>query len=106
MLGDWGLDVTKFMTHLMIWIGVLWIIFSNKKNGREVRDKYNLNVDNPKWNQKTLGYKSLKALGPKILNNLPYHVKSSKNLDNFKNLLKNSDGNSCKYNLCKKNDIY
>ena len=45
-----------------------------------------------------------KVLGSKIWNNLPYHVKSSDNLDTFKNLLKNWDGNLCKCNLCK-NDI-
>ena len=55
----------------------------------------------PKWNQRTFGYKSLKVLGPKIWNNLPYHIKSSDNLDTFKNLLKNWDGNLCKCNLCK-----
>ena len=64
-------------------------IFKLKINGREVRDKYKLNLDIPKWNQRTFGYKSLKVLGPKIWNNLPYHVKSSDNLDTFKNLLKN-----------------
>ena len=77
-------------------------IFKLKINGREVCDKYKLNLDIPKWNQKPFGYKSLKVLGPKIWNNLPYHVKSSENLDTFKNLLKNWDGNSCKCNLCKK----
>ena len=80
-------------------------IFKLKINGRKVRDKYNFNLDIPKWNQRTFGYKSLKVLGPKIWNNLPYHVKSSDNLDTFKNLLKNWDGNLCKCNLCE-NDIY
>ena len=77
-------------------------IFKLKINGRKVRDKYKLNLDIPKWNQKTYGYKSLKVLGPKIWNNLPYHAKSSENLDNFKSLLKNWDGNLSKCNLCKK----
>ena len=76
-------------------------IFKLKINSREVRDKYKLNLDIPKWNQRTFGYKSLKVLGPKIWNNLPYHVKSSENLDTFKILLKNWDGN-LKCNLCKK----
>ena len=71
----------------------------------EVRDKYKLKLDIPKRNQRTFDYKSLKVLGPKIWNNLQYHVKSSDNLDTFKNLLKNWDGNLCKCNLCK-NDIY
>ena len=40
-------------------------------NGREVRDKFKLNLDIPKFNQKAFCYKSLKVLGPKIWNNLP-----------------------------------
>ena len=63
-------------------------IFKLKINSREVRDKYKLNLDIPKWNQRTFDYKSLKVLGPKIWNNLPYHVKCSDKLDTFKNLLK------------------
>ena len=80
-------------------------IFKLKITGREACDKYKLNLDIPKWNQRTFDNKSLKVLGPKIWNNLPHHVKSSDNLDTFKNLLKNWDGNLCKCNLCK-NDIY
>ena len=80
-------------------------IFKLKLNAREVRDRYKLNLDIPKWNRRTFGYKSLKVLGPKIWNNLPYHVKSSDNLDTSKNLLKDWDGNLCKCNLCK-NDVY
>ena len=64
-------------------------IFRLKINVREVRDKYKLSLDIPKWSQKTFGYKSLKVLGPKIWNNWPYHVKSSEKFDIFKNLLKN-----------------
>ena len=75
-------------------------IFKLKINAREYRDKYKLNLDIPKWNQKSLGYKSLKVLGPKIWNNLPYHVKSSDNLNTFKKFLKNWDGNFCKCTLC------
>ena len=41
-------------------------IFKLKINGREVRDKYKLNLDIPKWNQITFGCKSLTVLGPKI----------------------------------------
>ena len=52
-------------------------------------------------NERTFGYKSLKVLGPKIWS----HVKSSDNLDTFKNLLKDWDGNLCKCNLCK-NGVY
>ena len=42
-------------------------IFKLKINGKKVRE---LNLDIPKWNQKTYGYKSLKVLGPKVWNNL------------------------------------
>ena len=80
-------------------------IFILKINDREVRDKYKLNLDIPKWNQRTFGYKSLKGLGLKIWNNSPYHVKSSDSFDTFKNKLKNWDGNLFKCNLCK-NDVY
>ena len=75
-------------------------IFKLKINAREYRDKYKLNLDIPKWNQKTLGYKSLKVLGPKIWKNFPYHVKSSDNLNTFKKILKNWDGNLCNCTLC------
>ena len=33
-------------------------IFKLKINIREIRDKYKLNLDIPKWNQKTFGYKA------------------------------------------------
>ena len=33
-------------------------IFKLKINGREVRDKYKLNLDIPKWNQKSLAIKA------------------------------------------------
>ena len=63
-------------------------IFKLKINSREAHDKYKLNLDIPKWSQRTFGYKNLKVLGPKMWNNLPYHVKSSDNHDTVKNLLK------------------
>ena len=33
-------------------------IFKLKTNGRGFHDKYKLNLDIPKWNQKTFGYKA------------------------------------------------
>ena len=50
-------------------------IFKLKINGREVCDKYKLNLGITKWNQKTFGYKSLKALGPQI--QTVYHTMSN-----------------------------
>ena len=105
MLGDWGLYVSKFTRLNDLNPSFMNNIFKFKIKGREVRDKYKLDLDIPKWNQRTFGYRNLKVLGPRIWNNLPYHVTSSDNLDTFKNLLKNWDGNLCKCNLCK-NDSY
>ena len=34
-------------------------IFKLKINSRETHDKYKLNLDIPKWNQRTFGYKNL-----------------------------------------------
>ena len=58
------------------------------KKGLRICNKYKLDLDISKWNQKTFAYKSLKVLDPRICNNLPYLLKSSKNFDTFKNLLK------------------
>ena len=40
------------------------------------------------------------ALGPKIWNNLPIHLKCSDNLISFKEMIKNWDGRNCKCNIC------
>ena len=37
-------------------------IFKLKINGREVHEKYKLNLDIPEWNQRTFGCKNLKVL--------------------------------------------
>ena len=42
----------------------------------------------------TFGYKSLRILGPKIWNKLPY-IKPSENLKSVKELMKNRDGTHC-----------
>ena len=76
-----------------------------KINGREVRDKYMLNLYIPKWNQKTFGYESLRVLGPKIWNNLPCHDRSSENLDTFKLCLKTGMETRVSV-IYVKNDIY
>ena len=99
-LRTWCVEIYKTLNDLNS--SFMNNIFKLKVNGREVRDKDKLNLDIPKWNQKYFGYKSLKVLGPKVWNNLPYHVKSSDDLDTFKNLLKHWYGNLCKRNLCKK----
>ena len=46
-----------------------------------------LNLSLPVHNQVTFGSKSLRVFGPKIWNSLPYHIKSSENLESFKMIL-------------------
>ena len=77
-------------------------IFELRETNRNVREKYRLNLNIPNYNQVTFGKKSLRILGPKIWNSLPYHIKSSKNLETFKTVIKNWDGVNCKCVICKK----
>ena len=48
------------------------------------REIYKLNLEIPKSNQVRFGTRSLRYLGPKVWNSLPYHLKSSVNLTIFK----------------------
>ena len=75
-------------------------IFKLKKSSRAVRSNYKLNLDVPTINQVSFGYKSLRYYGPKIWNSLPFHIKSSENLETFKNIIKNWNGVSCKCKVC------
>ena len=77
-------------------------IFELRETNRNVRDKYQLNLNIPNYNQVTFGKKCLRIFGPKIWNSLPYHIKSSKNLETFKTVIKNWDGVNCKCVICKK----
>ena len=43
-----------------------------------------MNIEIPKSNQVRFGKKSLRYLGPKAWNSLPYHIKYSENLTIFK----------------------
>ena len=75
-------------------------IFKLKKSSRAVRSNYKLNLDVPTINQVSFGDKSLRYYGPEIWNSLPFHIKSSENLEAFKNIIKNWNGVSCKCNVC------
>ena len=55
-------------------------IFYFKESNRRVREKYKLNLRIPKIKQVRFGTKSLRGLGPKISNTLPYHIKTSENI--------------------------
>ena len=56
-------------------------IFCFKESNHPVCEKYKLNLQIPKINQVRFGTESLRGLGPKIWNTLPYHIKTSKNID-------------------------
>ena len=71
-------------------------IFKLRETSRAARSNYKLNLDEPTINQVNFGDKSLSYYGPKIWNSLPFHIKSSKNLKAFKNIIKNWNGVSCK----------
>ena len=71
-------------------------IFELRETNRNICEKYRLNLNIPNYNRVTFGEKSLRIFGPKIWNNLPYHIKSSKNLETFKTVIKNWDGVNCK----------
>ena len=63
-------------------------IFSLRQKDRPVRQKYELNLDIPSYNQVTFGRKALTFFGPKTWNSLLYHIKSAENLASFKTMVK------------------
>ena len=75
-------------------------IFRLRANNRPTREKYKLNLEIPEINQVRFGTKSLRYLGPKIWNSLPYHIKSSENLIKFRNIIKEWNGANCQCTLC------
>ena len=78
-------------------------IFELRKTNRNVPEKYQLNLNISNYDQvTTFGKKSLRIFGPEIWNNLPYHIKSSINLECFKSVIKNCDGVNCNCVICKK----
>ena len=75
-------------------------IFQLRMTNRLTREKHKQNLEISKLNQVGFGKKSLRYLGPKVWNSLPYHIKSSEDLTIFKTLIKNWNGTVCK--ICKK----
>ena len=74
-------------------------IFKLRNTDRLTREKYKLNLEIPKPNQATFGTRSLRSYGPKTWNALPYHIKSSDNLNSFKAIIK-WIGNHCTCRVC------
>ena len=81
-------------------------IFTVKETNRLTRQQYKLNLNTPSCNQMAFDYKSLRTFGPKILNKLPYHIKSSESLKSFKERIKNWDGTRCSCKICESNSEF
>ena len=77
-------------------------MFELSKTNRAVRNQYKLNLEVPIINQVTFGAKSIRYLGPKIRNSLPFHIKSSESPTTFKRIIKNWDTVSCKCLICQR----
>ena len=75
-------------------------IFKLRETSRAVHSNCKLNLEVPAINQVSFGDKSLIHYGPKIWNLLPFHIKSSENLEEFKNIIKNWNGVFCKCKVC------
>ena len=71
-------------------------------NKRPVRNNYKMNLVTPKTNQVRHGTNSLRSLAAKMWNSLPASIKSSENLEFFKNLTQVWDDTSCKCYICSK----
>ena len=68
--------------------GFMKEIFSLRQANRPVREKYQLNLDIPSYNQVTFGRKALTFFGLKTWNSLPCHIKSAENIASFKTMMK------------------
>ena len=73
-----------------------------RETKRSVLEKYQRNLEILNYIQVTFGKKCLRIFGLNIWNNLPYHIKSSKNVESFKTFIKNLNGLNCKCVICKK----
>ena len=71
-------------------------LLSLRETSRLIREKYMLNLNIPVHNQVTSRSKSLRVFGPKVWNSLPYHIKSSENLESFKMVIKHWNGKRSK----------
>ena len=59
-------------------------IFQLRETSKAVRGNCKVNLDVPPIDQASFGDKILKYYGPKFWNSLPFHIKSSENLEAFK----------------------
>ena len=74
-------------------------IFELKLCSRPVKEQYKLNLNIPRKKQVAFKNKRLESIGSKHWNNAPYHTKSAKNLNVFKDLIKIGNSSSCSCNV-------
>ena len=74
-------------------------IFQLRLTDRPVRAQNTNNLKVETRKTVAFGTNSISSLGPKIWNNLPYHLKCSESLAVFKQKIKKWDGTKC---LCDK----
>ena len=91
-------EVYKSINHLSP--SYMANIFQPWVTERPVRTQNINNLKIVNINQTTFGTHSIKSLGPRIWNSLPGHLKSCENLNYFKEMIKNRDGNKCHCNIC------
>ena len=75
-------------------------LFKLRETNRNVHNKYKLNLNIPVVNQVNYGTKNFRSFLSKILNSLPHHVKSVKNLETFTKIINNRNGVSCNCVVC------
>ena len=63
-------------------------IFKLRNTDRLTREKYKLKLEISTPYQATFATRSLGSYGPKTWNALPYHIKTSDNLNSFKAIIK------------------
>ena len=81
-------------------------IFKLRNTDRLTREKNKLNLEIPKLNQATFGARSLRSYGPGAWYVLPYHMKTSDNLNSFKSVIKCWDRNHCTCRVCEHMQTY
>ena len=69
-------------------------LFKLRTINRPVREKCKMNIMTIEFNQISYLKRSLRSFDPKLWNSLPYHIKSSENLESFKKTIKHWDGES------------
>ena len=67
---------------------------------RPTREKFQLNLKIQEANEVTFRTKRSRYLGSNVWNSLPYDMKLSENLSNFKTLIKSWNGKTCACKIC------